>query len=92
MSKWVKWDEQMGKQNEQMGKQKMLKYVNMKLSRKNYIKKVWNVYQWMVNCQKNELAPVYGPINVLSPPVEKIQQTLWESNDFDVIHLSKGII
>ena len=30
----------MGKQNEQMGKQKMPKYVNMKLSRKNYIKKV----------------------------------------------------
>ena len=40
MSKWVKRNEQMGKQNEQMGKQKMLKCVNMKLSKKNYIKKV----------------------------------------------------
>ena len=68
MSKWVKWNEQMGKQNEQMGKQKMIKCVDMKLSRKNYINKVWNVYQWMVNCQKKWISTRLGPYKCFMTP------------------------
>ena len=61
MSKWVKLNEQLGKQNEQMGKWKLLKCVKINLQERNKIKKLWNIYQSMINSHKKWIGTPLGP-------------------------------